>query len=111
MSAGWEGPNELPAMDHQESKPFGPDFKNFIRSWTTVSYSILWVKFRACPAEAHLRKTKNLDGRKEKNQNTLYRSCLFVWFVVILLLYYNLNLSQKNPRISIGSLDNFISSF
>jgi hypothetical protein len=23
------------------------DFKNFIRSWTTVNYSILWVKFSA----------------------------------------------------------------
>jgi hypothetical protein len=59
MSAGWEGPNELPAMDRQESKPFGPDFKNFILSWTTVSYSILWVKFRACPAEVHLSEVGN----------------------------------------------------
>jgi hypothetical protein len=28
-------------------EPFGPDFKNFIRSLTTVIYSILWVKFSA----------------------------------------------------------------
>jgi hypothetical protein len=47
MSAGWEGQDELPVMDRRESKPFGPDFKNCIRSWTTVNYSILWVKFSA----------------------------------------------------------------
>ncbi|MDR1986608.1 MAG: hypothetical protein LBP88_06515 [Treponema sp.] len=44
---GWlGGQNGLPVMGRRESKPFGPDFKNFIRSWTTVNYSILWVKFR-----------------------------------------------------------------
>jgi hypothetical protein len=53
MPAGREGQNGLPAMDRQESKPFGPDSKNFTRSWTTVSYSILWVKFRASPAVVH----------------------------------------------------------
>jgi hypothetical protein len=42
---GWEGQNELLVMGRRESKPFGPDFKNCIRSWTTVNYSILWVKF------------------------------------------------------------------
>jgi hypothetical protein len=53
MSAGWEGRKARPAMARRESKPFGLDSKNCIRSWTTVSYSILWVKFRACPAVVH----------------------------------------------------------
>jgi hypothetical protein len=45
-------------MARRESKPFGLDSENCIRSWTTVNYSILWVKFRACPEVLHFRRYK-----------------------------------------------------
>jgi hypothetical protein len=53
MPAGWEGRNGRLAMARRGSKTFGPGSKNCIRSWTTVNYSILWVKFSACGGVLH----------------------------------------------------------